>query len=428
MAPELGIRFYHSIYDFRGRVSGLAPLEGASEDPIDRKDPIRSFITGGDSALYRENGYFFDVFDSDPKRFVFAELVEWGNQTDRIRNKECFFDVYATNVDSLETVSLVEVVESLRERGRAVTDKNQSIEPEVSIVVRDQNPGNTGTSPTIGNSYNIMELRKIAELWEHYHRGSEPLRANLKEVDFFKQHVAHSIEHLNFVSHDRKDPYYFDIVEGSRQRDLEYEHVVKWLQDSPQDDPITWASLPRYEDLLDKAVDDTRSQLEEESKVEDSLQSVFEEVREDMGKKLNDSITAEVSDVFNEGINPSREIEALNTQRGGMIGTLTSRLSGSSEDQDDIETLVHDTKTDSVSGEEVAKIADRLLADLHDDLVDEVEETLRKTLYPRLVDEIEDELTDSVEDVVRDIHNIRQSRPYKVVNDGYDPVDDHQQQ
>jgi hypothetical protein len=119
------IEFRHGLYDFQGHHAGtkLGRSDAAEQAIVD-------LVDGADMALYRKEGYFFEGVDD--RTFVFGRLVEW----DSVRSGECFFDLYATPLGNLRDVSIKDLVNELFERSQQITEKDQSVEPTVTVSVR----------------------------------------------------------------------------------------------------------------------------------------------------------------------------------------------------------------------------------------------------------------------------------------------------
>lgn len=327
------IEFRHGLYDFQGHHAGtkLGRDDAAEQAIVD-------LVDGADMALYRSEGYFFEGIDD--RTFVFGRLVEWNS----VRSGECFFDLYATPLDNLRDVAVKDLANELFERSQQITEKQQSIEPTVTVSVRvdgdgpgaagspgaephaesgtnragtagtnrdrpgeggagdevpnraaeERGPGDhgarespsadaapdtdesdetaDGVSPDESPNAPPMErtdaisdgdVEFVAQFWERYRRGADPLRVSIDGVDRMARLVDGTLSNVRFVSRvdDQGDPYHFDAAGGESGEPYDVSELVEAIRAAAADGTLTWEDLPTYEEELNELVERHSEQL-----------------------------------------------------------------------------------------------------------------------------------------------------------------------
>lgn len=495
---SINIEFQHGLYDFQGHHSGAKI--GRNKE---MEQEISELVDGADVALYRTDGYFFDSISDEV--FVFGHLVEWDSVRPGECFFDLYAtslgeikDISVTNLTKslLDQSQHISEKEQSIERSVIVTVQRQNIaaaagsgpgredidertpdEPttdegqsgctnrseerldsaesaespaESASTDRDQNRSHPSadkgqSAPSQerdDNQLSDADLNFIAQFWEHYRRGTDPVRASVEQVDKMASLVDGTLSNVRFVSrvHDDGDPYHFDVVDHGNARKYDVSGLVNRIKSISENKSLSWEDLPTYEEELNNLVASRREALgssfatlaEKDSFVTslEAFSSRFTPNRtdgvdqsrlefyhdtwsmfvEDYWATLSNFETVvqqRAAETLVKAVNPNTDLVDESEDDGGLIGKMGGLVSGGEDRNYEYEANQIDVK--HVDNEEIQRVMRRVgeqaLEDAYKEIDDNVGDNLRERLEQR---------AHSVSmEVVSHIDAIRDSRAYR---------------
>ncbi|WP_096394956.1 hypothetical protein [Halorubrum trapanicum] len=158
------------------------------------------------------------------------------------------------------------------ERGRG--DDGAPESPSADAAADSVEADETGDSGSPGESPNAPPAERtdaisdadaefVAQFWERYRRGTDPLRVSIDGVDRMARLVSGTLSNVRFVSRvdDQGDPYHFDVVGGESGEPYDVSELVETVRAAAADGSLTWGDLPTYEEELRELVERHRKRL-----------------------------------------------------------------------------------------------------------------------------------------------------------------------
>lgn len=292
MAGDVRVEVKHAVYDTYDHQRGAELGVDAGE--------LNNLLVTADSALDQSSGAFFRTIDGT---FVFGFE---GGRTEGTKGRMRHFDLFAMPAETAARASLPDLVERL-ERIR-VDEYTESPEPVRRLDVPTR-PGAGQTDPeggraersagsdagsTLGSDRTVTDdrtaaddpsrtrsngtrsvsARFVAEMWEQIRRDSTQCHAPIAAIDRFVSAVDGSLAELSFVSAQRRETDYFDIVAAEEfEPRFDPQRLVRIIAELDRRGELSYDALPTYrEELrskrrLDRAIvrdgSDARGAIEE---------------------------------------------------------------------------------------------------------------------------------------------------------------------
>lgn len=188
---------------------------------IDHED-LGVVLTSAEQALGREEGVFIHSLD---QQFVVGFLKEWSMDDGAPRGGEFFYNLFSIDLDDAQRIDLRVLVKELSEH--AVEDRNADVEGSFVVSV----PENTSREDN---------HHAVAEILHQLH--NEPAaRASLDELTQLKNHVNGILRHLRYISNQREETGYFNIIGGDRGKVISDDEIVQALVEA--DGPVQFERL-----------------------------------------------------------------------------------------------------------------------------------------------------------------------------------------
>lgn len=245
----------------------------------------------------------------------------------------------------------------------------------------------------------------VAQMWEQLRRDSTQCRALIREVDEFRQVVDGAIQEISFVSKDRVETDYFDVVgTGNLENRFETEQLERIIGHLAEYDELEYQTLPTYRDELKSMQRRHKAEVRDKEylkrEVSDSTQSFHKRVVEEFGT-VNDHAAAVME-----------EAESGTLIRKSDEKGFTSKLTGLVRGEEDELAFLTPTEYAELDAETVAAI-DAEIRDQQENVREAIENQLLPTLKKDLLNELNQQSRRSAEQAAHRLNATYRSEKYE---------------
>jgi hypothetical protein len=452
MAGDVTIEVRHAVYDTFDHQRGADLSVDAGK--------LNDLLVTADSTLDQSSGAFFRTIDG---RFV---LGFEGGRTEGTKGQMRHFDLFAMPVNSVERVGLPELVQRLEDlrvdeytqspeavrtlrfrprrarsdgapenrhrnenRNRRADNDDRTVDssprnersdrsPDAgeglpgSDSVDDRDRSAEGFGRAQSDAHRRVDAWFVAEMWEQIRRDSVRCRASIEDIDRFAAAVEGSLRAISFVSAERRETGYFDVIgDGQLETRFKPRRLAQIVANLDRHDRLRYDALPTYREELRAKRRLDRAEVRDQT----DLRRMIEETTDSFATQLV-SETERIPERAAELMTRANRGELAANEEDGGNG-FTSRLTGFVGGHADEELAFLDPERfPSLDAETVAAI-DTELEREHQRIRDRLTEELLAQLERGLLAELEEQSEQIAEEAASRLDETNRSELHERARD-----------